>query len=440
MHSFETDEGLFERIGEPLSGDVEYCGPRVRIFKNDSSDKKYAVQFCSSPEHAAHLVRVFQMLVADREFIQITDSVIALDYIKGDVLTMDMTSILPDAVNCMTSLCNELDMLHGKGLLHRNIHQGNIILGGAGRWSFLGFDSMCRIEDACTVPLYRHEGCLSPQLLSARYSPVAHLSGRPASEVEYSTQDDIFALGKVFLKIVEHLPEHDVMRNFLQHSMCNTAVDARINLSVMSIVLSLYAEHYGCAANSIVLPQPYDREGSISLLRSSFEPCLQDHSGDSMYLFARVFQEILCRDEPFGHARVEQALTVDGFAALKDIIIISRQATADDPDSDFDTSTNKPYEIYLQYVLSGTLAAVDEAFVLEKLSEMGVCEVSPPVLLGVGAQLPAAALPPPLPQPKPCGSASVGRLPAPLVPDYFVNQSGADEGMHLPASSCDGPL
>ena len=142
--------------------------------------------------HRVYIIAAFA--VDDREFSLYMEPIASggslNDFLQHDdgLWTDDNRAALVMAIGCLPTA---LAMFHEQGILHRDIHGGNILFHeGKALYADFGSSNLASLSDPGSAPAYTAPELLSPD---------------PSSSPQYSEKTDSFALGRILSEIRGHL-------------------------------------------------------------------------------------------------------------------------------------------------------------------------------------------------------------------------------------------
>ncbi|QKK03399.1 MAG: serine/threonine protein kinase [Pseudomonadota bacterium] len=211
-----------ERVGERLGPwrlDEEIAiGGMSRVYRAHRADGAYEQQVAVKLYDAAHLDRhAAARFDAERRILAALDhpgiarvidggetddgtAYVVMEYVRGEPITRycDRHGIdLPGRLQLIQSVCEALDLAHCRGVVHRDIKAGNILVDEAGQPHLIDFGIAKILEHAAFDHIDLPQTRAGAQMLTPEYASPEQLRGELIGPVS-----DVYSLGVLLYELV----------------------------------------------------------------------------------------------------------------------------------------------------------------------------------------------------------------------------------------------
>jgi tetratricopeptide (TPR) repeat protein/tRNA A-37 threonylcarbamoyl transferase component Bud32 len=193
----------------------------------------------------------------------------AMEFIRGETLTDYVNShrlSVPQRLEIMAKICDAVDHAHQRGLIHRDLKPGNIIVDESGQPKILDF-GVVRLTDS-DVQASRQTDI--GQLLGtlAYMSPEQVL----ADPLEVDTRSDVYALGVILYELLARTLPYSISRKVHEAVLTIQQEDPKR----LSSISKIYRGDLDTIAAKALEKDKTRRYGSAALLASDIRHYLQD--------------------------------------------------------------------------------------------------------------------------------------------------------------------
>jgi len=234
-----------ERIGErlgPWQLDEEIAiGGMSRVYLAHRADGAYDQQVAVKLYDAAHLDRhAAARFDAERRILAALDhpgiarvidggeahdgtAYVVMEYVRGEPITRycDRHRIdLPGRLQLIQSVCEALDLAHRRGIVHRDIKAGNILVDESGQPRLIDFGIAKILEHAAFDHIDLPQTRAGAQMLTPEYASPEQLRGDTVGP-----WSDVYSLGVLLYELLTGARPHQVAGlspTEMERAVCNT--------------------------------------------------------------------------------------------------------------------------------------------------------------------------------------------------------------------------
>ncbi|RFF29149.1 serine/threonine-protein kinase [Wenzhouxiangella sediminis] len=215
-----------ERLG-PWRLDEEIAiGGMSRVYRSQRADGAYDQVAAVKLFDAAHLDRdAAGRFAAERRILAALDHpgiarvidggetedgtpFVVMEYVRGEPINRYCERhgvSLPGRLQLIQSVCDALEVAHRRGIVHRDIKAGNVLIDEAGQPRLIDFGIAKILEHAGLEPLDLPRTRAGAQMLTPEYASPEHLRGESVS-----TSSDVYSLGVLLYELVTGTRPHQV--------------------------------------------------------------------------------------------------------------------------------------------------------------------------------------------------------------------------------------